>query len=90
MKLKAIKEFTLKRFDELRDLKRNTNFAENKRIYVGDIFECDEELAEYLLGNNPLKEKVVEVIEEPVLEAEVVDTDKVEVKLIKKKKSSKK
>ena len=92
IKCEVIKEFTLKRFNELKDIKRK-NFDTKGKLYVGDTFKCDEDMVKYLTGNNDEGEVVVKVIEIEPYEAKIVDTDKVEVKVIekpKKKKSSKK
>lgn len=62
IKCEAIKEFTLSRFDELKNIKRN-NYDEKGRLYVKDTFECSKELAEYLLGNNQNNDIVVKIIE---------------------------
>ena len=51
IRCEVVKEFTLSRFDELKNIKRN-NYDEKGRLYAKDTFECDKELAEYLLGNN--------------------------------------
>lgn len=62
IKCEAIKQFTLERFDELRNIKRNS-IDKKGTLYIGDTFECDEELANYLMGNNTKGEKVVRIIE---------------------------
>lgn len=62
IKLKAIKQFSLERYNELKNIKRNTTGQEGQ-LYVNDTFECNEDIAKYLLGDNRLKQKVVEIIE---------------------------
>ena len=62
IKLEAIKEFSLQRFDELKNIKRKGK-EEKGKIFVGDTFECEKELAEYLTGNNEKKYVVAKVIE---------------------------
>lgn len=92
IKCEVIKEFTLKRFNELKNIKRK-NFDTKGKLYIGDTFKCDEDMVKYLTGNNDEGEVVVKVIEIEPYEAKIVDADKVEVKVIekpKKKKSSKK
>ena len=76
IKCEVIKEFTLERFDELKNIERKT-FDTKGKLYVGDIFECTEEMAKYLMGSNKDKQVVVKVIEVEPIKA-------------KKKKSSKK
>lgn len=70
IKCKVIKDFSLKKFDELKNLERyNKVKKENGQLYENDTFECTKEMAEYLTGNNPVNEVVVEIIEvEPVKE----------------------
>lgn len=64
IKVKAIVEFTLEKFNELKNIERfNPDANEKGKIYVGDIFECDKEMSDYLLGENKTKKAVVEVIE---------------------------
>ena len=62
IKCKVIEEFTLKRFDEIKNIQRVSK-DQIGRLYVGDIFECNKDLAEYLTGGNAKKKVVVEVIE---------------------------
>jgi hypothetical protein len=81
------KEFTLTRFDELKNIERKSVDTYGK-LYVGDKFECSQELCDYLQGNNKLKQafvKVIEVIPEEVEDVQVADTPK-PVKSKKKKK----
>ena len=62
VKVKVIEEFHLGKFYELKNIVRIGN-NEDGRLYVGDIFECTEDMAKYLLGENALKRAFVEVIE---------------------------
>ena len=97
IKLEAIEGFTLERFDELQNIQRKSVDSKG-RIYVGDIFECPQDLADYLLGANPIGRAVVKVIEvepekvtvEKVIESAKDDKEFVEPIKPKKKKSSKK
>lgn len=81
IKCETIKQFTLKRFDELKNIKR-VDKEEAGRLFVGDVFECSEELADYLMGNNANNEVVVKVVE--------VASEESEVKVVKKKSKNKK
>lgn len=64
LKVKAIKDFTLGKFDELKNIERaNPANNEKGKLYENDIFECDNSMADYLMGQNPVKEVVVEIIE---------------------------
>lgn len=105
IKLQAMENFTLERFGELQNIKRkNPNKNEKGKLYENDEFECNKELADYLLGNNAIHRAVVKLIEvkpeevkeEPKIEAIIEYTnEEIEPKVkfkktSKKKKSSKK
>lgn len=62
VRCETIREFTLERFNELKNIKRRKQ-KEDGRLFVGDEFECNEELAEYLTGNNAKNQIVVKVLE---------------------------
>lgn len=62
-KLEALQNFTLKRFNELKNVVRGAKHEEGK-LYLGDTFECEDELADYLLGNNDKNLCVVKVLKE--------------------------
>lgn len=62
IKLQAIESFTLERFDELENIERVGQDTYG-RLNTGDKFECTKDLADYLLGDNPVKRAVVKVIE---------------------------
>lgn len=62
IKVEVIEEFTLQKFKELKNIVR-AGKEEKGRLYVKDVFECDEEMAKYLTGDNPLNKVVVKVIE---------------------------
>lgn len=97
IKVECIKDFTLKDFNKLENIKRKS-IANVGHLYVGDTFECDENMVKYLTGDNKDKEIVVKVIEfkpEKVTVEKVIESakdDKEFVKPIKpkKEKSSKK
>lgn len=63
IKLKAIQDFTLKDYKKLKNIQSKKTDRENNKVYNQDIFECDEKMARYLLGDNSQNIKVVEVIE---------------------------
>lgn len=94
VKCEVIEKFNLKDFAKLKNIKRVAKDVEGK-LFVGDTFECDESMADYLTGNNVLKKAVVKVIEvakkEPTKEAKIVEEITKEEKPIKKsiKKKSK-
>ena len=62
IKVKVIEDFTLQEFDKLKNIIRKGKEQEGK-LFIGDIFECDEKMADYLTGNNPINRAVVKVIE---------------------------
>ena len=63
IKLKAIQDFTLKDYQKLKNMQSKKTDREKNKVYNQDIFECDEKMARYLLGENNQNIKVVEVIE---------------------------
>lgn len=78
IKCEVIERFDLKDFNKLKNIQRKAINEEGK-LFVGDTFECDEEMAKYLLGDNVLKKVVVKVIEvEP--KKIIEDVDDVEIK----------
>lgn len=67
IKLQALEDFNLERYSELKNIER-VRIDTKGKLYKGDKFECEKELADYLLGNNPLKRPVVKIVEvEPKL-----------------------
>lgn len=62
VKVEVIEEFTLGEFSKLKNIKRARQ-EENGRLFVGDVFECDEQMQDYLLGDNAYKKKFIKVIE---------------------------
>lgn len=73
IKCEVIKEFTLERFDELKNIQRKRIDSKGK-LYVGDTFECDKNLAEYLTGKNEKGKVVVKVIETIPEEKPIIET----------------
>lgn len=94
IKVEVIERFNLKDFSKLKNITRkNKNRNKIGELYLGDTFECDKNMCEYLTGKNPIKKTVVKVIEiipeeikEEPKEIEIEETPKKS----KKKKSSKK
>lgn len=62
IRCEVIKEFTLERFNELSDIRRKKNDT-NGKLYVGDTFQCNEEMTRYLTGDNERGNVVVRVVE---------------------------
>lgn len=64
IKAEALVEFTLEKFDELKNVvRKDKSNDENGRIYVGDIFDCDKKMARYLLGDNKADRIVIKILE---------------------------
>ena len=93
IKCEVIENFTLEKFNELKNVKKVVNRKDNE-FGVKDTFECEKEMADYLTGNNPLKKAVVKVIEvKPDKTEEVAKKEEIKIekpKTNKKKKASKK
>ena len=81
IKLEATQQFTLGRFKELTNIQRKGIDKEGE-LFVGDTFECNIDLAEYLTGNNDRKLVVAKIIE-------IIPEDKVDIPKKTKKKASK-
>lgn len=62
IRVEAIQQFTLGKFDEIKNIQRKS-VEQYGMLYVGDTFECSQELAEYLTGKNDRGNVVVKVIE---------------------------
>lgn len=94
IKCVVTEDFNLREFAKLKNIVRKARNVEGK-LFVGDTFECDEDMAEYLTGKNPLNKIVVKVIEVKVKEAKIVEekeetTEAQEEKKTTKKKTTKK
>lgn len=62
IKVKALSSFTLSRFNEIKDLERKIQDVEGK-LNKEDVFKCEKDLAEYLLGKNHYNKAFVKIIE---------------------------
>lgn len=93
VKVEVIETFTLGAFKELKNIKR-IEANVNGKLFVGDIFECTEAMAEYLTGKNNFKKafvKVIEIIPEKKIEekSKKEPTKKPATKKVAKKTSTK-
>ena len=88
IKVEVIEEFTLKDFNLLKNIKRKSKDVKG-RLFVGDTFECDEDMFKYLTGSNLLNKVVVKLIE-TIKEAKVEEVKEENVKPTKKSKKKKK
>jgi len=101
IKVEAIENFTLEKFNQLENVKK-VKTRKGNEFGVGDTFNCTEKMVDYLTGNNALNKTVVKVIEvepeikilsqSPVEESEKAKNvkEKITTTKPKKKKSSKK
>ena len=96
IKVEVIEDFRLEKFSELKNVVRKKGGLDGK-LYVGDTFECSEEMVKYLTGKNALNKVVVKIIEyAPEKEEKEIINETVEEKkettesLPKKAKKSKK
>jgi len=62
VKCQVIKDFTLSRFNEIIELERKS-IEQYGKLFIGDRFKCNKEMAEYLLGNNEKGSIVIKIIE---------------------------
>lgn len=62
VRVEATENFTLEAFDELKNLERKSGGVKGY-LNTGDTFDCTEEMAKYLMGENKLNKVVVKVIE---------------------------
>ncbi len=62
IKCEVIREFTLEEFDKLKNIQRKKADTKGK-LYVGDTFQCEEKMADYLTGNNKNGDVVIKIIE---------------------------
>lgn len=92
IKCKVIEKFTLNEFEKLQNIKR-ASIEEKGKLFVNDEFECEEDMAKYLLGENSLKRafvKVIEVIPEAKIEHHEEQLEPKAVLKTEKKKTTKK
>lgn len=76
VKVEVKEEFTLGKYNELKNIVRKGK-NETGRLFAGDVFECTEDMAKYLTGNNPLHRPVVKVLEViPETAVKKVETEK--------------
>lgn len=76
IKVEVLEEFTLQKFNQLKNIVRKGK-EEKGRLFKGDTFECNEDMTDYLAGNNPVHRAVVKVIEViPEKAVKKVETEK--------------
>lgn len=90
IRVEVIADFTLAKFDEIKDSIVRKSVEQDGRLFTGDIFECTKEMADYLLGENALKRafvKVIEVVPEKEIQKAINKAVKEEVKVEKPKRT---
>lgn len=64
IKVRVIEGFTLKKFNELKNIKRKDESKNVEgKLFIGDEFECELEMFKYLTGENKIGRAFVEKIE---------------------------
>lgn len=82
IKVEVVENFSLGKFDEISNIVRK-NEGEDGKLYVGDTFECSEEMCKYLNGENYLNRSFVKILE-VIPEKKIEKTAEAEEKPIKK------
>lgn len=99
IKVEVIEQFTLKDYEKIKDSIKRKSIDVKGTLFVGDTFECDEDMVKYLTGSNEQGKIVVKVIEVEPEKKAFVKVDSMIEKIVKpieipkttkKKKSSKK
>lgn len=85
-----LKEFTLGRFSELKNLTRAKEGSQDGHLYYGDTFECTEDLYKYMAGGNAKNLTVVKLIEVIPEEVKPVEEPKEELKEVPYKETEEK
>jgi hypothetical protein len=89
IKVEVLEDFRLSRFNEIKNIQRKSK-EEKGRLFTGDIFECTEELADYLIKNNSLGRafvRVIKIIPEKEIQKAINKAVKEEVKVEKPKRT---
>ena len=77
IKVEVTSEFTYKDYEKLKNITRKSIDVKGK-LFVGDTFECDKEIYDYLNGGNKdgyIVVKILEVVpEKEMKEKEVIET----------------
>ena len=81
IRVEVIEQFTLKDFYKLNNIKRKSIDVKGT-LFVGDTFECDKKMCDYLTGANEKGKVVVKVIEiepEKTIEERIEDIRNIDV-----------
>lgn len=63
IKVEVIEQFTLKDYEKIKDSIKRKSIDIKGTLFVGDTFECDKEMCDYLMGKNEQGKVVIKVIE---------------------------
>lgn len=63
IRVEVIEQFTLKDYEKIKDSIKRKSIEVNGTLFIGDTFECDEDMVRYLTGRNELGKTVVKIIE---------------------------
>lgn len=80
IRCEVIENFTLKDFKKLKNIVRKGQDLEG-HLYKEDTFECDEDMAKYLTGENAKKKVVVKIIEVKPKEEKTTKLDEKDTKV---------
>lgn len=86
IKVEVVERFTLADYKKLKNVEKVMTRKENE-FGVGDTFECDKEMVDYLTGNNAFKKQVVKIIE---VKPKEIQVEEIKPKKKTTKKTSKK
>lgn len=77
IKCEVLTYFTLKKFNELKNIVRanENNNTKDGELFAGDTFDCTEEMAKYLTGDNDDKIVVVKILNGEETNDDLKDTD---------------
>lgn len=91
IKVIVLENFSLAKFNELKNIERASGKNQEGYLFKNDKFDCEKEMADYLLSNNKLGKAFVKVIEIIPEESKVVKENKTKkVTTTKKETKSKK
>ena len=63
IKVRVLETFTLSKYDEIKDSLISKSIKKDGWLYKDDIFECNQDMLDYLTGKNKFDRAFVEVIE---------------------------
>lgn len=89
IKCEVIEQFTLNDYQKLSNVNKKVD-TDNNFFTIGDTFECDKQMADYLTGKNAKGKTVVKILQvEPVKNDNAELLKQAYIKTTKKKNSKK-